>query len=420
LVEDHAGFIARRLSLHSSTGNHTIAECAALVYAGALFPEFDKARDWVSTGAALLEREAPRQILADGGGLEQAFWYHAFVVDLYGLVDAALRHRGRWVSPVIRYAWSRGCDFLRAFADEPASLPPVGDEDGGFALSPWLRLSWQAHAARTPGLSTFESGYSLIRTEESLLVFDHGPLGMPPSYGHGHADALSVILRCGGCDVLIDPGAYTYTGDPAWRAYFRGTRAHNTVTVDEEDQARQDTAFQWSRPCAAELVRSEPRADGSVALLARHDGYQRLGVEHWRGILSRPSGTWLIWDYLTGHGTHCLDLHWHLGVEAVERPDGVLFSGPPPIASLTVSGGTLAVQRGETSPISGWRSRCYGHKEPATTLRVRFEGPLPHEFVTQLAPDHVVADSADEEDAIVEFREWVAQASRRRRLRFAT
>ena len=36
---------------------------------------------------------------------------------------------------------------------------------------------------------------------------------------------------------MLDPGRYTYAeGDPNWRHWFRGTAAHNTVTVDGRDQ----------------------------------------------------------------------------------------------------------------------------------------------------------------------------------------
>lgn len=414
LVDSHARLIERRLSRYSSAGNHTLAECAGLIYAGVLFPEFPEASNWLATGSAVFEQEARRQILPDGGGLEQAWHYLAFDVDLCGLVAALLRHHGRWASSIIRYAHTLGRDFLRAFADTPASLPAIGDADGGFALSPMLCLSWQGRPPSQPDWATFaDTGCSIIRHDEGVLVFDHGPLGMAPSYGHGHADALSVVLQREGRDVLIDPGTYTYTGEPIWRTYFRSTAAHNTVTVDAEDQARQETAFQWSHPYSAHLVRSEKHSTRGTLLLARHDGYSRLGVEHWRGVAHLPRAGWLVWDYLSGRGRHGLDLYWHLGAEPTERPDGVVFSGFASPLCLTVSGGDTVIRRGGLEPISGWRSRRYGLKEPITTLRVRFEGPLPHEFVTRVTHDRPAAAPAECQDAISGFREWVAQALRR-------
>ena len=90
LVRGHAELIRKRLSIHSSAGNHTIAEAAALVYAGSLFPEMPEAQLWRSLGLSLLEQEASHQILPDGGGAEQSFWYQRFISDLYGLVITLL------------------------------------------------------------------------------------------------------------------------------------------------------------------------------------------------------------------------------------------------------------------------------------------------------------------------------------------
>lgn len=413
LVQSHAEFIAARPSQFSSSGNHTLAECAGLVYAGALFPELAGAPAWLAAGGAGLDREARRQIFPDGGGLEQAWWYLAFNVDVCGLVAAVLRHHGQPVPPGIPDAHARGRDFLRTFAAAPSSLPLVGDTDGGFALSAHLRLSWQGIRADMPGVLTFkDAGCSFLRVGSDAVIVDHGSLGMPPLYGHGHADALSVTLCRDQRDVLIDPGTFTYTGDPAWRKYFRGTAAHNTVTVDGMDQADQETAFQWSRPYSAELAGVQPRGDGTIALLARHDGYLRLGVEHWRGVAYRPGAGWLIWDYLVGRGSHRLDLHWHFGVEVIARPDGVRLPDLSPTVRLAVTGGTPAVLRGETAPISGWRSTAYGRKEPCATLRVRFEGALPHEFVTRLAPDGAISDSSGHKDLVLWFRKRVGEVSR--------
>src|SRR5262249_630308 len=86
LVDGHAALIQQRMSLHSSLGNHTIAEAAALVYAGILFPEMPRAEERRALGLQLLETEAVHQIVADGGGAEQGFWYLRFISDLYGLV----------------------------------------------------------------------------------------------------------------------------------------------------------------------------------------------------------------------------------------------------------------------------------------------------------------------------------------------
>ncbi|HZC68534.1 MAG TPA: alginate lyase family protein, partial [Nitrospirales bacterium] len=352
LVRAHAEFIGKRVSTHSSAGNHTIAEAAALVYVGVLFPEMAGADRWKTLGLSLLEQEADRQILPDGGGAEQAWWYQWFIVDLYGLVVTLLRHRQHSVPGVIYDAYHRGRGFLSAFADTPRGLPQIGDGDQGYALSPFLRLS-QPNNAWTQGVNVFDdAGYSVIRAgdgERARLIFDHGPLGLAPCYGHGHADALSVLFRLGRQEILIDPGTYTYNGDPRWRAYFRGTSAHNTVTVDDLDQAVQETAFLWSHPFDAERVRFEQASNGVVRVLACHDGYaRRLGVTHWRAVVFQPPGCWLIWDRLTGARTHRVRLHWHLGIEPIRRAGRYLLQAKDRTVHLAVDGGDQSLHRGET------------------------------------------------------------------------
>lgn len=418
LVSGHARMIVRRLSRRSSLGNHTLAEAAGLVYAGALFPEVEEADGWLAEGRALLEEESGRQILEDGGGIEQAFWYLLFIADLIGLAANLLDHRGLPVSSSVREAHRRASSFLADFAADPAGLPAIGDADHGHALSPYLRLSFRGGRRWKPGLTTYaQSGYSAIRGEEPAdpeLVFDHGPLGMAPSFGHGHADALAVFLRIGRQTVLVDPGTGCYTADPVWRAYFRSTRAHNTVTADGLDQAVQETAFLWSRPYRAELVRREEFSDGTVQLLARHDGYRsRLGITHWRGILHRPDGYWLVWDRLQGEGVHEAELHWHLGVEPLMDAGCCYLRVAGRTLGLSVDGGIGTLHRGETDPPAGWRSPRYGVKEPITTLRVRARGSLPLEFRTQLwlAGGPAPAERVDEDVSL--FRRWIDDARTR-------
>ncbi len=393
LVEGHAAWVRRRVSLHSSLGNHTIAEAAALVYAGLLFPELPQANDWRAVGLSLLESEAAHQILPDGGGAEQGWGYLRFISDLYGLVRALAIHEGCPLPDAIEHAWARSRRFLAVVADSSGYLPSIGDGDNGYALSPVLVLPNQHR--QEEGLTEFpESGYALVRTGEpraTVLIFDHGPLGMGPCFGHGHADALSVTLRSGTEDVLIDPGTFAYAGQPEWRAYFRGTSAHNTVVVDGLDQAVQDTPFQWSSPYRASLVSRQRTAGGGMLLIAVHDGYeQRAGVIHWRGVLCLP-GLWVVADLLTGGGAHTLELNWHLGCRPVPDGIGYALSGQEGRFHVIVAGGPVRIVRGSLDPLLGWRSRSYGSKETADTLQAVYHGTLPHRFVTWIA--------AEEQDA---------------------
>ncbi len=387
LVASHAELIRRRVSGHSSSGNHTIAEAAGLIYAGLLFPKMELAERWLAYGLYLLEQEAPHQIRQDGGGREEAIWYLRFISDLYGLVIELLRHHQQLIPQKLVQASERSHTFLHAMMRPgDGALPYVGDGDSGYALSPFLRFV-PIPVESVPGLTSFHlSGFSILRgRNQERLLFDHGELGMAPCYAHGHADALSVQLEIGRQEILIDPGTFSYTGHPDWRQYFRSTRAHNTVTVDGRDQAVQETSFLWSQPFETHLIYRDETPEGKITVLARHYAYvQQCGVTHWRGVVYQPPGSWLVWDWLTGTGTHHLELNWNLGLSPVQSPTSYVLACEGQPVQLSVEGGQASLHRGETDPPSGWRSSTYGSKEPLTTLRVEHRGTLPHEFLTRI------------------------------------
>ncbi len=387
IVSSHADLMRKRLSLHSSSGNHTIAECAGLVYAGLLFPEMQGASGWLEKGVSILREEAGRQILADGGGVERSPWYHLFVLDLFGLVAELLKFKGGDVPVEIAAAVERGRKFIAVLAKSPADLPRQGDADDGYALSPYLRLSWE-NPIEHELVTTFpDYGVTCVvmgQGRSSRLLLDHGPLGMGPSYGHGHADALSVSVDINGKELLVDVGTFSYTGEPEWRSYFRSTPAHNTVCIDNLDQAQQATAFQWSRPYTAELVRSHVTEDGVIYLQAQHNGYAGLGIGHARYIIVVPDELIIVLDRIDGEGRHKLDLNWHLAVDPVVDGATLRFDGYGQAVLMRLQDDGFSLHQGELNPICGWRSPCYGIREPITTVKKSYAGELPHEFVTTL------------------------------------
>ena len=383
MVYEHARLIEHRISMYSSAGNHTIAECAGLLFAALLFPEFKESEKWYRKSSRIFYSEISRQILNDGGGIEQAIWYHAFVVDLLNLVVNVSESTGKPVpdAGLEKLKLARG--YLASFADDYNELPGLGDKDNGYALSRYLKNIWVSRNNTEQVICFDESGQTVIKglKGQMQLIFDHGPLGMLPSCGHGHADALSVVLGSREEAFLIDSGTCTYTGDQQLRRYFRGTRAHNTVTIDGQDQAVQQGPFLWSGYFEAEKNYIKQGDNGRVMLVANHPGYSKLGVTHWRAVIILEKHKVIIIDFVEGSGSHHLELNWHFKEQAVKAAEGV----------YTASGGLLAVDGGESrlvsaqsSPPFGWYSDVYGICSPCHTVSTTYSGLLPHTFTTYI------------------------------------
>jgi uncharacterized heparinase superfamily protein len=217
---------------------------------------------------------------------------------------------------------------------------------------------------------------------------------MPPLYNHGHADALSVTLSVAGNPILVDPGTYRYNGVPEHRRYFKGTRAHNTVTIDGVDQAVQETGFIWSRPYQAELVDSFHEAD-FLGVVGAHSGYARLRepVWHKRSVFLVRGDTVVINDAFEGQGIHTFELNYHLHPEAsvVQQEQGWHISlGKASVFMKLLGGSDLCYFHGQTEPLLGWFSPAYGVKMPSGVLQCRKVGePAEVRFETILFMDGI-------------------------------
>ncbi len=388
-IWQHGWWIAHRLSLYSSLGNHTVCESLGLVFAGAIFLPTEQGKQWLRTGIRLLEQELTHQVLPDGGPIEQAIKYHRFVLDAYWLALTFLTHNGLYDCSGWRERLRLGEQFLQAFSVGPDTLLPIGDSDDGHIIAPGLSPVRESPPPPTWSVKTFPAtGYTVIRGRQGwLLTFDHGPLGMPPFYAHGHADALAVTLSVNGRTILVDPGTYRYNGVPEWRRYFKGTRAHNTVTVDGLDQAVQETSFIWSHPYRATLINTQETAQG-IFLAAQHDGYTRLAapVYHQRRLFVSPDNYLLIHDTFRGQGTHTFELNYHFHPEAVVQPcqQGWEVSLGEVKVFLRLWAAThFRLFCGQEQPLLGWYSATYGQKVPCPVLSAHQLGkPGEVSFVT--------------------------------------
>ncbi len=395
----HAWWISKKLSLFSSLGNHTLAECTGLVFAGVIFRNTSEGKNWLKTSVALLKQEADHQILADGGPAEQSINYHRFVLDMYWYCRDFMKKNNDMNMDSLTPRLSAGEFFLNSMQTGQADLPALGDSDDGYAVAPGcVPHRIQPDIAVVKFQSFPEAGYSVLRTKNSTqLIFDHGPLGMAPLFNHGHADALSIILCKGGLPFLVDPGTYRYNGNPEYRRYFKSTRAHNTVTVDKVDQAVQETGFVWSHAYSSRLIRSRDDKNGYL-IEAAHDGYARLAkkVRHSRTILS-DHNLFIIRDKFDGIGQHEFELNYHLHPDAaVECDDGWwrIQRGQMDVYLSLLKGDVLTSFFGQENPILGWFSPSYGIKRECWVLQCKKKNEA-HcaEFVTAICTGDILRRS---------------------------
>jgi len=435
-IYQHAEFVRRHFSLYSSANNHLIGEAAGLFIAALTWPHWPRTRRWLRTAKAILEREVLLQNAADGVNREQAVSYQQFELDLLLICLLAGKASREWFSATCESRVEAMLDFLASVMDAGGNVPMFGDSDDGFVVrlaqedafcrfrsvlamgailfhradlkfkagrlddkTRWL-LGEGADAAfdeldpgnaRLPPRQAFPcGGYYVLGCEfetprEIRLVADAGPIGYASIAAHGHGDALSFTLSVGGCEFLVDPGTYAYHTHPAWRQYFRGTAAHNTVRVDGRDQSRSGGNFMWLDKARAGCSRWScgPTED---LFEGWHDGYTRLPdpVQHRRWImLDKAARRVLIEDLLQMAGEHEIELFFHCSEQCRVRaiPGGYELDAQGGTVALRlpqVSGAASRVYSGSTSPIAGWRSRRFDHKQPAPTIawQARLKGDV--------------------------------------------
>jgi hypothetical protein len=412
--------VHRYTSLFSSPNTHLIGEAAALFIAGLVFQDLKRPAVWLRRGANLLTEAAEKQVLDDGVYGELSSCYHCYALDLYLQAIVLAEQNGFHIAEPVPHRVRGMLQFLMHLTRPDGTLPSLGDDDGGRALALdkrdyrsfrdglclgailyrrgdfkqqagafcqealWMlgQDAWDIHrqlAGREPsetqayypfaGYFVWRSGWGPLA---SHLVFDCGDLGMLTG-AHAHADALSLTLFTGGRELLLDPGTFVYNCAPEWRDYFRSTRAHNTVTIDDADQAEQGGTFHWKTRIQTRAAR-DFSLPGIEYVEGEHDGYRRmlLGVIHRRRLLFIPPESWIVVDDFRGSGEHTFDFCYHFPTDAAAAEPQLHLIASQPVKTVRTA---------------GWVSRGYGEKNPCATLRATFTGPVPAAAMTYLLPD---------------------------------
>ena len=409
-------WIKRFPSLYSSANNHRVAELAAQVLLSCA--RNDKPIEEHRRVIKELERCFLDQIYPDGAPAEQSPSYGAFTVEFLLLALIATRSFGEDFSDPVLARCASFSDFILAIMNEGGQVPHFGDNDEGrvlFSVSGYCDYSLEIADAASriirkerladgpicsgvrnlfivcqesssrrkvtkKSIETFhDGGISILRSMHQILgptelVFDHGPLGFLSIAAHGHADALSFVYSVGGKEIFVDPGTYLYHSGNQLRDWFRGTKAHNTLTLNSANQSTISGPFNWSTKALTRLIDTTTGAD-SVTVVGEHDGYKHHhGVLHRRSVALTSSG-FLIEDNLIGESVERAEVNFQFarGWSLIDRRESSLFLSDGevglwlegPIGSVVTS-----FKGTEDPPSCGMISDSFGSLSSA--LRVEF------------------------------------------------
>jgi hypothetical protein len=260
--------------------NHAITETLALYTAGLLFPFFEEANEWKTSGRKWFEQEIAYQVYEDGTYLQFSFNYHRVVIQLLTWAISISRiHKEEFDEIVYQRAYASLQVLLHSQDPISGQLPNYGANDGSLFFQ-WndelfrdyrpaidaLHSLLTSHSAYeqqyedrfwfgiTSGLSKFPSikvtsgsfsfkqgGLYGYRTDDMLFWINCPSYKDRPS----QADALHLDLWYQGRNLLQDAGSYRYNTEATIVKYFAGTESHNTVMLGEDDQMLKGSRFIW-------------------------------------------------------------------------------------------------------------------------------------------------------------------------------
>lgn len=400
----HGNYIERYLSTYFSPNTHLIGEALALFFIGTLCSEIPAAQQWQAVGLRILTQEIKRQVRPDGVYFEQSLYYHVYALDMFLYARVLAQANGVALPDSYDQILQRMLDALAVLC---RNGPPLGfgDDDGGRLFNPrrnqdqhmadplalgaclfdnselsaWLteEAVWlfgekavaRCHGLGAPDLSSlaFENaGLYVIASGgqfRSQMLLDAGPQGIGHS-GHGHADALSLLLSVNEQPFLIDSGSYVYISPAEERNQFRGTAAHNTVRIDRLDQAVPEAPFYWS---SLPTVVAEQWETGEQFTLfsGTHTGYQRLNdpVLHRRAVFHLHGKYWLVRDLLLGNSEHEAEIFWHFASGTELKADAEALHAEQNGHRIAIFG--AGNSSWPATAESGLVSPAYGEKQPA-------------------------------------------------------
>lgn len=385
-------------TVYAAKGNHLLGELSVVFLNGVNFPEFKHSTAWRNDALNRLPQMMTEEVYEDGMNKELVFSYHTMYISLFAQAYDLFRENGyadhlpsEYYERLLKMAEIYA---LQSFPDH--TICQFGD----------------AHKPRNPGV-VFRKALAPFAAD--IPYFDYmvsrGATGAPPAKRNAaypqsgfyfmrsawSPDAVFMPIKCSaggewhnqidngtfelfayGRNFMNDSGSYMYGSssneDQRWRDWFRSTKVHQTLTLDNENIELKPEFVMWEEQ------------ENLVVLVIENQSYPEL--RHRRTVLFIDNKYFLIVDEAMGAAVGTLRTHFQF-VPCDYSVSGLTVQtrfneGANLLVKSFPQGPALAIEKEE-----GWISYAPQRKQgrPAWSYRAdksSAEGQV--QFLTALVP----------------------------------
>ena len=339
------------------SGNWQIHGSYMLAQLAMVFPEFKESKEWLKLALQRLEEHLREDFFADGGHSERAprNYTQATYLSYRNLYYLLLTYHVREdLAQEIRQRMGNTIDWWIAMLAPTGEIPAINDshrglfpafilQDGAeFYNKPYVggvlrNLFSSAPAATQVPLPPFvsrhmpASGFTVLRSD-----WTRDALYMNVNYGkwngaHTHNDMLDFEIYAYGKALAVDAGIGLTYDDPLYVPWYKSSRAHNMVTVNDRNMDREGIEGEhviWSEKPLLEYFSGE------------HRGYEKMGVRARRQIFFINHRYWVVLDNLKCEkGGDTLSWYFHTPTTLLHDEHGYHSDGQPGIIVYPLTGG---------------------------------------------------------------------------------
>lgn len=303
-------------------GNHLFENLKTLIIIGMFFGESKLGEKYLIIGEKEMLKQLSEQFLEDGGHFELSAMYHSIL--LKGLTEMIYVYRNLEHEIPLEFSnvQKKALFYLENITHPDGEIPLFNDAAFGIANAPYYIVEFATE--KKPKLSsltffdqllvqnssspiekmeiesnTFYAKHSGYLKSSDKKIFSIIDFGKPcPEYlpAHAHADIFSYEISFHGKRLVVDTGTYEYAGSK--RNYDRSTRAHNTLTINEENQSEVWGSFRVANR-AVPTVHSFKEDGDFTEILASHDGYnKKFGTLHYRKYIHVYNEAIIVLDFV--------------------------------------------------------------------------------------------------------------------------